>query len=248
MALIMPHATNSQNTTLAFVHHPSAYEMNKLSAAVVRAVAPPILPQVDGDRAAAYCLEIMPRSCAVPTFNMAALVSNGIPTALCNSPDLASQGMRLLPPGGLLGTLNPRQGAPRSLLPKAGLLLTDCHKMQKLDELLAKLKRENHRVLIYSQMTKMLDLLEEFMYFRHYGFVRLDGSSKLQDRRDMVADFQNRSDIFVFLLSTRAGGLGINLTAADTVIFYDSDWNPTMDQQAMDRAHRVGQTKQVCPN
>ena len=78
-----------------------------------------------------------------------------------------------------------------------------------------------------------------------YGYIRLDGSSKIHDRRDMVADFQNRDDIFVFLLSTRAGGLGINLTAADTVIFYDSDWNPTVDQQAMDRAHRLGQTKQV---
>ena len=61
--------------------------------------------------------------------------------------------------------------------------------------------------------------------------MRLDGSSKISDRRDMVADFQTRSDIFIFLLSTRAGGLGINLTAADTVIFYDSDWNPTVDQQ-----------------
>ena len=68
--------------------------------------------------------------------------------------------------------------------------------------------------------------------------MRLDGSSKIHERRDMVADFQTRQDIFVFLLSTWAGGLGINLTAADTVIFYDSDWNPTVDQQAMDRAHR----------
>merc|ERR1712188_292645 len=66
-----------------------------------------------------------------------------------------------------------------------------------------------------------------------------------EDRRDMVEDWQTQPDIFCFLLSTRAGGLGINLTAADTVIFYDSDWNPTMDAQAMDRAHRLGQTKQV---
>ena len=131
---------------------------------------------------------------------------------------------------------------------KAGMLLTDCDKMQRLDKLLVKLKRGGHqgrRVLIYSQMTKMPDLLEEYMAYRRYGYIRLDGSSKIGDRRDMVADFQNRDDIFVFLLSTRAGGLGINLTAADTVIFYDSDWNPTVDQQAMDRAHRVGQTKQV---
>ena len=69
------------------------------------------------------------------------------------------------------------------------------------------------------------------MQFRQYKYTRLDGSSRISDRRDMVEDFQTRSDIFVFLLSTRAGGLGINLTAADTVIFYDSDWNPTVDQQ-----------------
>ena len=90
-----------------------------------------------------------------------------------------------------------------------------------------------------------LALYQEFIIFRKYKYMRLDGSSKIADRRDMVADFQARDDIFVFLLSTRAGGLGINLTAADTVVFYDSDWNPTVDQQAMDRAHRLGQTKQV---
>ena len=69
------------------------------------------------------------------------------------------------------------------------------------------------------------------MQYRQYTYTRLDGSSRISDRRDMVEDFQTKSDIFVFLLSTRAGGLGINLTAADTVIFYDSDWNPTVDQQ-----------------
>ena len=75
--------------------------------------------------------------------------------------------------------------------------------------------------------------------------MRLDGSTKIADRRDLVNDWQGNDEIFVFLLSTRAGGLGINFTAADTVIFYDSDWNPTVDQQAMDRAHRLGQTKPV---
>lgn len=73
------------------------------------------------------------------------------------------------------------------------------------------------------------------MLYRKYKFIRLDGSSKLEDRRDMVEDYQTNSEIFVFLLSTRAGGLGINLTAADTVIFYDSDWNPTMDEQVTRR-------------
>jgi len=87
--------------------------------------------------------------------------------------------------------------------------------------------------------------MEEYLTYRNYKYCRLDGSTKLEDRRDTVADFQSRPDIFIFLLSTRAGGLGINLTSADTVIFYDSDWNPTIDSQAMDRAHRLGQTRQV---
>lgn len=94
-------------------------------------------------------------------------------------------------------------------------------------------------------MTKMMDLMEEYLTYRQHKYIRLDGSSKLDDRRDLVHDWQTKPEIFVFLLSTRAGGLGINLTAADTVIFYDSDWNPTIDSQAMDRAHRLGQTRQV---
>jgi len=94
-------------------------------------------------------------------------------------------------------------------------------------------------------MTAMLDILEEFLGSRGYKYVRLDGNSSQDCRREVVDSFQNNSSVFVFLLSTRAGGLGINLTAADTVIFYDSDWNPTIDAQAMDRAHRLGQTKPV---
>jgi len=78
-------------------------------------------------------------------------------------------------------------------------------------------------------MTKMMDILEDYLYKKGYTFFRLDGSSNIVDRRDMVKDFQKNNNIFVFLLSTRAGGLGITLTAADTVIFYDNDWNPTMD-------------------
>jgi DNA helicase INO80 len=96
-------------------------------------------------------------------------------------------------------------------------LVFDAGKLFVLDGLLARLKCEGHRVLIYSQMTRMIDLLEEYMTHRKHTFMRLDGSSKIHERRDMVADFQERTDIFVFLLSTRAGGLGINLTAADTV-------------------------------
>lgn len=144
-----------------------------------------------------------------------------------------------------LRDIRPEEGWSKVQLPDRSTLVSDSGKLTVLDQLLTRLKRNDHRVLIYSQMTKMIDIIEEFMNFRHHSYIRLDGSSKISDRRDMVANFQERNDIFAFLLSTRAGGLGINLTAADTVIFYDSDWNPTVDQQAMDRAHRLGQTKQV---
>lgn len=130
-------------------------------------------------------------------------------------------------------------------MPSMTRFITESGKLSKLDKLLDELKQNDHRVLVYFQMTKMMDLMEEFLTFRQHNYVRLDGSSKLEDRRDLVHDWQTKPEIFVFLLSTRAGGLGINLTAADTVIFYDSDWNPTIDSQAMDRAHRLGQTKQV---
>lgn len=130
-------------------------------------------------------------------------------------------------------------------VPSMRRFVTDSGKLAELDQLLRELKAGNHRVLLYFQMTKMIDLMEEYLTYRNYKYLRLDGSTKLEDRRDTVHDFQTRPDIFIFLLSTRAGGLGINLTAADTVIFYDSDWNPTIDSQAMDRAHRLGQTRQV---
>lgn len=130
-------------------------------------------------------------------------------------------------------------------VPSMRRFVTDSGKLAKLDQLLRELKNGGHRVLLYFQMTRMIDLMEEYLTYRNYKYLRLDGSTKLEDRRDTVHDFQTRPDIFIFLLSTRAGGLGINLTAADTVIFYDSDWNPTIDSQAMDRAHRLGQTRQV---
>ncbi|KAJ1679808.1 putative DNA helicase ino80 [Spiromyces aspiralis] len=137
------------------------------------------------------------------------------------------------------------QGSSYIWVPSMEKLIRNSGKMAVLDQLLARLKAGGHRVLIYFQMTRMIDLMEEYLAYRQYSYLRLDGSSKISERRDMVTDWQTRPEIFIFLLSTRAGGLGINLTAADTVIFYDSDWNPTVDQQAMDRAHRMGQTKQV---
>ncbi|KAI9669801.1 MAG: putative DNA helicase ino80 [Trizodia sp. TS-e1964] len=130
-------------------------------------------------------------------------------------------------------------------VPSMRRFVTDSGKLAKLDQLLHQLKEGGHRVLLYFQMTRMIDLMEEYLTYCNYKYLRLDGSTKLEDRRDTVHDFQTRPEIFIFLLSTRAGGLGINLTSADTVIFYDSDWNPTIDSQAMDRAHRLGQTRQV---
>ena len=188
-----------------------------------------------------------------------------------------------------------------------GRVVFDSDKMRKLDNILFKLKRNGHRVLIYSQMADMLDLLEvripvpprglteqqvgiapltsfpflcqqDFLTHRRYGYMRLTGATKLSDQRDMASAFQTRNDAFVFLLNTRAGGLGLNLTSVDTVrcygpreillcpiyqrhchvdilfvrgsallqvIFFDSDLNPTMDQQAVDRTHRLGQRKPV---
>ncbi|TKA28922.1 hypothetical protein B0A50_03333 [Salinomyces thailandicus] len=130
-------------------------------------------------------------------------------------------------------------------VPSMRRFVTDSGKLARLDQLLRQLKEGGHRVLLYFQMTRMIDLMEEYLTYRNYKYCRLDGSTKLEDRRDTVASFQSDPSLFVFLLSTRAGGLGINLTSADTVIFYDSDWNPTIDSQAMDRAHRLGQTRQV---
>jgi DNA helicase INO80 len=149
------------------------------------------------------------------------------------------------PPSNLLPEDNSKMGYTSIQMPSMMRFITESGKLSRLDELLTELKANDHRVLIYFQMTKMMDLMEEYLTFRQYKYVRLDGSSKLSERRDLVNDWQTKPELFVFLLSTRAGGLGINLTAADTVIFYDSDWNPTIDSQAMDRAHRLGQTKQV---
>ncbi|OCL13572.1 helicase SWR1 [Glonium stellatum] len=151
-----------------------------------------------------------------------------------------------LPSTGLLPPpTNKRTRYTHIQVPSMRRFVTDSGKLARLDALLKELKEGNHRVLLYFQMTRMIDLMEEYLTYRNYKYCRLDGSTKLEDRRDTVADFQTRPDIFIFLLSTRAGGLGINLTSADTVIFYDSDWNPTIDSQAMDRAHRLGQTRQV---
>ncbi|ORY89162.1 putative chromatin remodelling complex ATPase chain [Leucosporidium creatinivorum] len=119
-------------------------------------------------------------------------------------------------------------------------------KMVILDKLLKSMKAKGSRVLIFSQMSRVLDILEDYCMFREYKYCRLDGGTDHDSRMEAI-DAYNKPDSekFIFLLTTRAGGLGINLVSADIVVLYDSDWNPQADLQAMDRAHRIGQTKQV---
>ncbi|KAM4729820.1 lymphoid-specific helicase isoform 2-T2 [Anableps anableps] len=118
-------------------------------------------------------------------------------------------------------------------------------KLLILDRLLPALKKRGHKVLIFSQMTSILDILMDYCYLRDFQYSRLDGSMPYTERDENIKTFFSDPEVFLFLLSTRAGGLGINLTAADTVIIFDSDWNPQADLQAQDRCHRIGQTKPV---
>ncbi|XP_022733682.1 protein CHROMATIN REMODELING 19-like isoform X2 [Durio zibethinus] len=118
-------------------------------------------------------------------------------------------------------------------------------KCQALAELLPSLKRSGHRVLIFSQWTSMLDILEWTLDVIGVTYRRLDGSTRVTDRQTIVDDFNNDTSIFACLLSTRAGGQGLNLTGADTVVIHDMDFNPQIDRQAEDRCHRIGQTRPV---
>ncbi|XP_064642044.1 chromodomain-helicase-DNA-binding protein 4-like isoform X3 [Lineus longissimus] len=125
-------------------------------------------------------------------------------------------------------------------------LIKACGKLDLLSKMLTKLRATGHRVLIFSQMTKMLDIMEDFLEAEGYKYERIDGGITGQTRQDAIDRFNApNAPQFVFLLSTRAGGLGINLATADTVIIYDSDWNPHNDIQAFSRAHRIGQSNKV---
>ncbi|XP_038983531.1 ATP-dependent DNA helicase DDM1 isoform X2 [Phoenix dactylifera] len=125
-------------------------------------------------------------------------------------------------------------------------LVEQCGKFQLLDRLLGLLLARKHKVLIFSQWTKVLDIMDYYFSEKGLEICRIDGGVKLDERKRQIEAFNDpNSDVNVFLLSTRAGGLGINLAAADTCILYDSDWNPQMDLQAMDRCHRIGQTRPV---
>ncbi|EMR68109.1 putative helicase swr-1 protein [Eutypa lata UCREL1] len=129
--------------------------------------------------------------------------------------------------------------------PDRRLLQYDCGKLQALDRLLRKLQSGGHRALIFTQMTKVLDILEQFLNIHGHKYLRLDGATKVEQRQILTDRFNHDTRILCFILSTRSGGLGINLTGADTVVFYDQDWNPAMDKQCQDRCHRIGQTRDV---
>lgn len=129
--------------------------------------------------------------------------------------------------------------------PDKRLLQYDCGKLQRLATLLRDLQAGGHRALIFTQMTKVLDILEQFLNIHGHRYLRLDGSTKIEQRQILTDRFNSDPKILCFILSSRSGGLGINLTGADTVIFYDLDWNPAMDKQCQDRAHRIGQTRDV---
>merc|ERR1719232_1478864 len=119
-------------------------------------------------------------------------------------------------------------------------------KFELLDRIFPKIKRSGHRVLLFCQMTSCMTILEDYCNWKGHKYLRLDGTTKSDERGEMLAQFNAKdSEYFIFLLSTRAGGLGLNLQTADTVIIFDSDWNPHQDLQAQDRAHRIGQRNEV---
>lgn len=135
--------------------------------------------------------------------------------------------------------INPNQVNNDNLYRVAG-------KFELLQRILPKFKKTGHRVLIFFQMTQIMTIFEDFLAMQGYKYLRLDGSTKAEDRSELLKKFNEPdSPYFIFMLSTRAGGLGLNLQSADTVIIFDSDWNPHQDLQAQDRAHRIGQTKEV---
>lgn len=142
--------------------------------------------------------------------------------------------------------IRPPESAAPGGLDALQQLIRGSGKLLLLDKLLCRLRETGHRVLVFSQMVRMLDIIADYLQLRRFPFQRLDGSIKGELRRQALDHFNaDASQDFCFLLSTRAGGLGINLATADTVVIFDSDWNPQNDLQAQARAHRIGQKNQV---
>ncbi|KAI9183690.1 swr1 complex component [Blastocladiella emersonii ATCC 22665] len=146
--------------------------------------------------------------------------------------------------GALCALLDRARVAQSLHFPDKYLVQYDAGKLQTLARLLPQLHREGHRVLIFTQMTRMLDVLEHFLNLHGFKYFRLDGSTKPAQRQLLTDRFNRDARIFAFISSTRAGGVGINLTGADTVVFYDGDWNPSATAQAEARVHRIGQSRE----
>ncbi|KAJ4823533.1 hypothetical protein Tsubulata_048213, partial [Turnera subulata] len=147
-----------------------------------------------------------------------------------------------------LSQLHAEEACVDNMIPKHFLppIVRLCGKLEMLDRLLPKLKATDHRVLFFSTMTRLLDVMEDYLHWKQYRYLRLDGHTSGGDRGALI-DLFNKPDspYFIFLLSIRAGGVGVNLQAADTVIIFDTDWNPQVDLQAQARAHRIGQKRDV---
>jgi superfamily II DNA/RNA helicase len=125
-------------------------------------------------------------------------------------------------------------------------VVRSCGKLWVLDRILVKMHQAGHRVLLFSTMTKLLDIMEEYLQWRRLLYRRIDGTTSLEEREAAIVDFNAPdSDCFIFLLSIRAAGRGLNLQSADTVVIYDPDPNPQNEEQAVARAHRIGQTREV---
>ena len=129
--------------------------------------------------------------------------------------------------------------------PGKNILLYDSGKLVKMVGLLKLIKQRGEKALIFTQMTRMLDIFEKVLNMNRFNYVRLDGGTKTEMRQQLVERFNNDPRVLCFISSTRSGGIGLNLTGASNVIFYDTDWNPAMDRQAQDRCHRIGQTRNV---
>lgn len=154
--------------------------------------------------------------------------------------------MRLFPPLCLTGWSDAEDVATIADGTTTEEIVTASGKMMMLDRLLPHLQANGHRVVLFSQYTRTLDIIQDYLEMRGYQFTRLDGSTHRVNREVRITQFNSPgSKTFLFLLSTRAGGEGVNLYTADTVILFDSDWNPQVDIQAMARVHRIGQTKTV---
>ncbi|TBU07671.1 DNA excision repair protein ERCC-6 [Hamiltosporidium magnivora] len=124
-------------------------------------------------------------------------------------------------------------------------LVNFCGKMIILDNFLKKWKKEENKVLIFSQTIGMLNIIEKYLKYSNFNYLRMDGKTSISKRNENIEKFNNEKNIFVFLLTTRVGGLGLNLVGANRVIIYDPDWNPSTDNQAKERAYRYGQSQDV---